>query len=863
MKILSLFSGIGAFEKAIQRLGIDFELVNYCEIDKYASKAYSAIHGVPESLNLGDITKVDEKALPKDLDLVCYGFPCQDISQAGKQKGLFNEDGTQTRSGLFFEALRIIEETQPRVAIAENVKALTSKKFEKEFSIVLKSLEEAGYNNYWQIMNSKNYGIPQNRERVFIVSIRKDIDTGMFAFPETFPLKLRLKDLCDLVVDEKYYLSDANIKKINHSQFAQEATRIQKDDVCQTLLARDYKDAKCIEVERIGNNGEQIISHINPETEEEKDSPVRLGNIYGDNFGYGFGGNVWGKNGVAPTLKTTSAASQQFIFSEDNPRMHKAFDIPKEILNDNRNQRCVWETDGIAPTLLARPDGPKILVRNEQNDSMIAEPIIVDDTYANREARLYSEYAPTLRSDRSGLKVIEPNVLTQKRTEYGKEIRKAYESGEVKEKWGNMKEMVPRTDGIANTLTTLTKDNLLVEPTEAIKVGNTSPSGHSQCNDVYSTEGIYPTICAGTHGNCNPSIVESNSLRIRKLTPKEYFRLQDFDDSDFAKAEKVCSNTQLYKQAGNSITVACPYYLIKALFDANIYKKSEVKEMELKIKEVTFPEIIEFNFDELKEEITTRVALYKNLVYSEEQIKEAKEDRANLNKFVKALSDERIKIKKQCLQPYESFEAKVNELSKIVQEPIALIDSQVKAYEDKQKLEKRNQIVTYFMGVDHSKWLTLEQIWNEKWLNASVSIKSVMDEINARLEQIAEHLNTLSILPEFSFEATEVYKSTLDINRAISEAKRMSEMAKAKAEHEAELARQKAEAEAKAQEEQLSGQESFCDKDSFDKCMNPPTDPVNECDNKEWISFAALLSTEDALALKEFFNSRNIVFKAV
>ena len=207
MKLLSLFSGIGAFEKALDRLGINYELVGFSEIDKYAMKSYCAIHNVPESMNLGDITKVDEQALPKDIDLVTYGFPCQDISLSGKQKGLFNEDGTQTRSGLFFEALRIIEATMPRVAIAENVKNLTSKKFSEQFKIVLDSLEQAGYNNYWQVLNAKNYGIPQNRERVFIVSIRKDIDTGFFQFQQGFPLELRLKDMLEEEVDERFYMS--------------------------------------------------------------------------------------------------------------------------------------------------------------------------------------------------------------------------------------------------------------------------------------------------------------------------------------------------------------------------------------------------------------------------------------------------------------------------------------------------------------------------------------------------------------------------------------------------------------------------------------------------------------------------------
>lgn len=169
MKVLSLFSGIGAFEKALDYLHIQYELVNYCEIDKYASMSYSAIHNVPENKNLGDITKVDTSKLPKDIDLITYGFPCQDISLAGKQRGFEKEDGSKTRSGLFFEALRIINDTQPRVAIAENVKNLTSKTFKTEFDIVLRSLEEAGYNNHWQVLNAKDYGIPQNRESIHCV----------------------------------------------------------------------------------------------------------------------------------------------------------------------------------------------------------------------------------------------------------------------------------------------------------------------------------------------------------------------------------------------------------------------------------------------------------------------------------------------------------------------------------------------------------------------------------------------------------------------------------------------------------------------------------------------------------------------
>lgn len=215
VRFLSLFSGIGAFEKALDNIGVEYDLVGFSEIDKYAVKSYCTIHGVDESMNLGDITKISEADLPKNIDLITYGFPCQDISLAGKQKGMFNEDGTQTRSGLFFEALRIIEATKPRIAIAENVKNLTGKKFKEQFEIVLKSLEEAGYNNYWKVLNAKDFGIPQNRERVFIVSIRKNIDDGKFSFPKPVPLELRLKDMLEDEVDEKFYLSERMIATFN------------------------------------------------------------------------------------------------------------------------------------------------------------------------------------------------------------------------------------------------------------------------------------------------------------------------------------------------------------------------------------------------------------------------------------------------------------------------------------------------------------------------------------------------------------------------------------------------------------------------------------------------------------------------
>lgn len=376
MKYFSLFSGIGAFEKALDRLGISYELAGFSEIDKHAAASYCAIHGVSETMNFGDITKINEKEFPKDIDLITYGFPCQDISNAGKQKGLFNDDGTQTRSGLFFDALRIIEETKPKVAIAENVKNLTSNKFSEQFKIVLDSLERAGYNNYFKVLNAKDFGIPQNRERVFIVSIRKDIDTKSFCFPEAFPLKLTLKNILEDSVDEKYYISETAL------------------------------------------NG--LI--------ERKKRHVEKGN------GFGF---------------------------------------------------VVKSEDEISPTITARyyKDGSECLIVRE----------------ATKQG-----YSEAYEGDSVNLE--HPNSKTR-RGRVGKQI--------------------------AQTLTT--------SPQQAVVL-----------------EGII-----------------ENKLRLRKYTPLECFRLMNFDDADFEKAAIVNSNTQLYKQAGNSIVVAVIEAIFKKLLEANVLQEGQ------------------------------------------------------------------------------------------------------------------------------------------------------------------------------------------------------------------------------------------------------------------------------------------------
>lgn len=208
IRVVSLFSGIGAFEKALKNIGVEHEVLNYCEIDKFASCAYSVLHQVPEVKNLGDISKVKTESI-SEFDLLTYGFPCQDISLAGNMKGIIKGE---TRSGLLFEALKIIHDKKPKYAIAENVKNLVSKRFESDFKAMLDELDELGYNSYWKVLNAKDYGSYQSRERVFIVSIRKDVDNGKFIFPEPIENKCAITDILETNIDEKYYCSGNYIK---------------------------------------------------------------------------------------------------------------------------------------------------------------------------------------------------------------------------------------------------------------------------------------------------------------------------------------------------------------------------------------------------------------------------------------------------------------------------------------------------------------------------------------------------------------------------------------------------------------------------------------------------------------------------
>ena len=273
--------------------------------------------------------------------------------------------------------------------------------------------------------------------------------------------------------------------------------------------------------------------------------------------------------------------------------------------------------------------------------------------------------------------------------------------------------------------------------------------------------------------------------------------------------------------------------------------------MELRMNEVQLPEKITFNYEELKQELTEKVSMYEALVYTDENIKDAKADRANLNKLKKALNDERIRREKEYMQPFNQFKAQINEIIGIIDKPVAVIDKQVKEYEERQKQEKRTAIEELFGTIGFQSFVTMDKIFDEKWLNASVSMKSIEEQMKEMLLKIGNDIFTLSNLPEFGFEATEVYKSSLDINKAISEAQRMSQIAKAKAEAEA-----KKQAE---QEAEKSGEAVF--NNAPDVSAQIPKSPAEPA--RQWVSFRCHLTVEDAQALGEFFRARNITFEQI
>ena len=289
--------------------------------------------------------------------------------------------------------------------------------------------------------------------------------------------------------------------------------------------------------------------------------------------------------------------------------------------------------------------------------------------------------------------------------------------------------------------------------------------------------------------------------------------------------------------------------------------------MQLEIKEYQLPAEIQFNFQEIRNEIAEKVSIYETLVYSDEEVKTAKTDLANLRKLKKALQDEKIRRKKEYLKPFEDFENKINEIIKLIDAPVGLIDKQVKEFEEKKKADKRTEIGAYWETTEHPEWLVLSKIFDERWLNATYTMKQIQADITGWINRVNSELETLEQLDSFSFEAIDVYKRSLDMNQAIAEGKRLADIQKRKEEAE----RRKAEIEAEKKWEEMQKASA----EAPQTATAPSNEKAEEIDAKAekaeetaqnramWLNFSACLTIDQALKLKKFFEDNNIEFKKI
>jgi DNA (cytosine-5)-methyltransferase 1 len=452
-KLFESFAGIGCQRMALDKLGIDYEVVGISEIDKYALASYKAMHN--ECPNLGSITDIKGKDMPKT-DIFTYSFPCTDLSKAGQQKGL----NTNTRSGLIFEVLRLLHEMQehnklPQVLIMENVVDLVQVKFIEQWKEIQFEIEQMGYTNYTFTMNAKNYGVAQNRDRVFMVSI---LGNYYYEQPKPIPLEKRLKDYLEPNVDESYYLSD---KMLNF--FQENSIKNESKGNGFRFKPKDNESVANAITTLAGNRMDDNFVGTS----------VRLGGIFDNYKGKHQAGSIWSKNALSPTIDTMQGGYRQ----------------------------------------------PMIMIP-ESNDKGYAEAYNGDGVYINRPQNkhksVYKELTPTIKTTENDVGVVVNGFYKQ------------------------------ALDTLANN---------------DVKYGDSI----SAYNQTVDKSGCSPTITTRPEGKKTAILPITQDLRIRKLTPKECWRLMGIDDSYFDKASQVVSKSQLYKQAGNGIVVDVFAHILKEL----------------------------------------------------------------------------------------------------------------------------------------------------------------------------------------------------------------------------------------------------------------------------------------------------------
>ena len=490
IKVGSDFSGVGAFNQALNRLGIEYKEIFACDMDKYARQTFIHNYGEPEYYP----TNVYEREIPKEsLDIYMTSPPCQAFSLAGKRLGKNDKRGI-----LFFNSLEFIEGNKPRFFIFENVKGLLSDDSGKTFSewinylggksvngnpVIFPYEDSVPYHIYWQVLNAKNYGVPQNRERVFIIGIRDDSDND-FTFPPEERLTKRLKDVLEDEIFEKYYLSDKMVKVLetHKNPIIKNDTPEHSGSILASYFKMGGRDQQYVKsnLEKYYLS-ERVVNHLIEHKEKH------------DEKGTGFGVELKDENSITSTLRANGA-----LCPTDN---HLAIATPEIIIHNI-------------------PE--KVKIRKHQVD------------IKGLQACLKRHKNTTIKNIANLVGV----PLTEAEHWFRTDVYFAIPNAEL---WDKIKEV------------------LSIETTEfdaSIKEFVEQDGVFEKSNRVYDENGIAPTM---TSTSADERILKNK--RIRRLTPRECFRLMDFPDS----FTWICSDSQAYKQAGNSIVVNVLYKILKNL----------------------------------------------------------------------------------------------------------------------------------------------------------------------------------------------------------------------------------------------------------------------------------------------------------
>lgn len=858
-------------------------------------------------LNVCDVNGAEVEPV----DVITFGSPCQDLSVAGKRAGLKHEtngDDETTRSGLFMEAVRIIKEMRkkdgleglrsgrtdehirPRFAVWENVPGAFSSNKGEDFRVVLEELARIkdaevsvplpekgkwkqsgeivgdGWSIAWRTLDAQYHGVPQRRRRIFLVADFADECAGEILFEcqglpgyssqssekgqgtsedssdgigksgkrnSLVPYTLQIRSECEgggkgplIQTDKSACLTAAQTQTLFQPICIQGSMIGRKDgngpqgnwinvDKSFTLNTID-RHAVAYGICSYASNS---MKSDNPHSGIYEATSARTLDLNGGNPACNQGGICicepapWTYQKVSGSLMANShpgSYSGQDAYNDMFVTEKKCYSIDDSKMGNT----YVWEEQ--ANTLAARDyKGPQAVCY--EDDRLVK--YIVRRLTPTECARLQG--MPDLWCRLSQIE-----EMTDEDYEFWKQAHKTYAEINGKAYKEKSKEQMIAWYNKLQVDSSEYKayGNGMALPCVRVPIHGIAQHGAKTMASLFDGIGGFPL--AGLIDGIKTLWTSEIELFPIAVTMER-----------FREFEKYGCFTFGYEGS-----------------NANLPIEKENKTMELKMNAYQLPEKISFNFEELKQELTEKVSMYETLVYTDDQIKEAKADKAQLNKLKKALNDERIRLEKEYMQPFNSFKSQVNEIISIIDKPVALIDKQVKEYEDKQKQEKMEQIKALWAEMDVPEGMTLERVFEDRMLNVSYGLNHVKQKMLDDIKRFNRDMETLAALPEFGFEAQQEYIRTLDLNKALAEGQRMAQIQKQKAEVER----------LKAEEEARKAAEA-----EFARNINPPAEEVAATEEtpaqpvRQWIRFAANLTVGEAMELKNFFSTHGIEYKAI